>query len=276
MKFQNRTSSYQRYYPMHPSKLVLTPLILPKASEEAARSIATAIRLGDFTVGDKLPAERAIADALKVSRVTVREALRMLADAGLLDLRPGAGGGSFVASEIVPPELLYPGLTFEPKDMIDVLETRRILMPRIAEVAATNLNEGDISRMEAALAFARSGIRDTPHGPNDTLRHILSVASMRFDIAMAEATQNSLLVRMMHMLLTWLDPLRLMTLRSPEDIETAVSNLEDTLAALKAGDHSALLVSLDRRMTQIETEWERTSGRKLRRTMSAVLPPADA
>ncbi|WP_116085878.1 FadR/GntR family transcriptional regulator [Tropicimonas sp. IMCC34011] len=255
--------------------LNLSPLVLPLAAEEAARAIAGAIRRGEVRQGEKLPAERAIAAQLQVSRVTVREALRILSEAGYLELRPGAGGGSFVASEVIAPEFLYPGLSVKPKDMIDVLDARRIVMPRIAEVATMNLSEDDIERMEAAIRFAEDAIGDGSD-LNETTRTVLSVASMRFDLAMADATRNKLLARMMNMLLTWLDPLRIMTLRSSEDTDRALANLKDTLTALKAGDRPTLLTTLDRRMTQIEGEWERASGRRLRRDRPDFLQTTDS
>ncbi|NIZ10596.1 FadR/GntR family transcriptional regulator [Pseudooceanicola sp. HF7] len=259
------------------SPLTLSPLVLPKASEEAARQIALAIRNGQVRTGDKLPSERILAQQLEVSRVTVREALRLLAEAGFLDIRAGAGGGSFIASEMVPPEFIYPSLSITPQEMIDVLDARRLVMPHIAEVATMNLTEADIEAMEQAIDFARQRISGAPtEVVTEDMRHVLSVASMRFDLAMAAATRNGLLIRMMTMLLTWLDSLRILTLRSPDDMARALGYLDDTLTALKAGDRKALAETLDRRMTQIEGEWERASGRRLRRDRPAFLGGPDA
>ena len=83
-----------------------TPVRLKLPSEEVARRVAQAIRAGHFRTGDRLPSERSLAEQLAVSRPTVREALRLLGDAKIITVRPGAGGGAFVASEMVPLDLI--------------------------------------------------------------------------------------------------------------------------------------------------------------------------
>ena len=57
--------------------------------EGAVEQIAERIRLGELGEGDRLPSERELAAAMQISRPTVREAVRVLADAGVLSVRPG-------------------------------------------------------------------------------------------------------------------------------------------------------------------------------------------
>src|SRR5690349_11695944 len=56
----------------------------------------TAIALGEFTPGQRLPAERDLAAQLGVSRTTVRDALARVVNSGLLEVRRGRSGGAFV------------------------------------------------------------------------------------------------------------------------------------------------------------------------------------
>ena len=67
--------------------------------EETVERLGTAIRLGLLTPGTKLPPERDLADELRISRSTLRQALTTLVQSGhLLSVR-GRGGGTFVADQ---------------------------------------------------------------------------------------------------------------------------------------------------------------------------------
>ncbi len=66
------------------------------AFEITVARLAQAIKLGLVQVGERLPPERELADRLQVSRVTLREAIRSLREAGFLESRRGRSGGTFV------------------------------------------------------------------------------------------------------------------------------------------------------------------------------------
>src|SRR5215204_5479185 len=68
------------------------------AFEITVARLAQAIKLGLVVEGDRLPAERDLAEQLQVSRVTLREAIRALREAGFLESRRGRTGGTFVVS----------------------------------------------------------------------------------------------------------------------------------------------------------------------------------
>ena len=102
-----------------------------RSFEDVAAQIRERIEDGTFGVGDKLPAERALAEQLGVSRNTVREALRSLEYAGLLNQRPGSAGGAFVTD-----------------GSIDVIRSAFDNLMRLGTVTAADL-------MEARLAIGR-------------------------------------------------------------------------------------------------------------------------
>ena len=68
------------------------------AFEITVSRLAQAIKLGLVVEGERLPAERELAEKLQVSRVTLREAIRALREAGYLESRRGRSGGTFVIS----------------------------------------------------------------------------------------------------------------------------------------------------------------------------------
>lgn len=69
-----------------------------RISLEIVEQIKAAVAAGHLTPGDKLPSERELTERFRVSRVTVRDALRILEATGLIEIRVGARGGAFVTS----------------------------------------------------------------------------------------------------------------------------------------------------------------------------------
>jgi DNA-binding FadR family transcriptional regulator len=80
---------------------LLEPLENRRAGERLAERLTTAIALGQFWPGQRLPAERRLAELLSVSRSTVREALALLCEQGLIEISRGSMGGARVVSSTV-------------------------------------------------------------------------------------------------------------------------------------------------------------------------------
>src|ERR1039457_2469685 len=96
--------------------------------EAVVTQIADAIRTGELHRGDRLPSERLLAERMEVSRPTLREALRVLAEAGVVEVRPGATGGTFVVSEAIPAALVEQTES-RVAGVPAVLEARRAIEP---------------------------------------------------------------------------------------------------------------------------------------------------
>lgn len=82
--------------PVDSTGVAFRPIRSGNAFEECVERVLSALKLGLVSTGDRLPAERDLVTRLGVSRVTLREALRSLADAGWLEIRRGRHGGTFV------------------------------------------------------------------------------------------------------------------------------------------------------------------------------------
>src|SRR5689334_4940526 len=122
---------------------MFTPVQTRRTFEEAVEQIAEKAKLGELRLGDRLPSERALAEQMRISRPTLREAVRVLQDSGLIQVRRGAGGGMFVATELVPPELVARRREMRIGEVAQVLEARRVLEPRVAALAARRAGDED-------------------------------------------------------------------------------------------------------------------------------------
>src|SRR5207244_13457221 len=79
------------------SGVSFTPIRQARASGEIVSQIERAIFDGDLRTGDRLESERELAERFSVSRITVRDALRVLEARGLVHVKVGASGGAFVS-----------------------------------------------------------------------------------------------------------------------------------------------------------------------------------
>lgn len=122
-----------------------------KVYEEVAAQIRRQIAEGVLRPGDRLPAERDLAEAFGVSRSSVRDAIRVLELAGLVDPRQGEGT---VVRELTMESLVSPlaSVLGTRKDLLaDLLEARRFIEPGVAQRAARHAADEDIGAMEAIL-----------------------------------------------------------------------------------------------------------------------------
>ncbi len=117
---------------------VLRPIRGGNAFEETVERILQVIKLGVIVAGERLPPERELSVRLNVSRVTLREAIRALQEAGYVESRRGRYGGTFVRRAEVPN-----GRTSHRRagrrpveEMDDLLTLREVLEVGAAEMAA--------------------------------------------------------------------------------------------------------------------------------------------
>ena len=121
-------------------------------TEAAIQQVRDLIATGELTPGSRLPPEAELADALGTSRSTVREAVRALVTARVLDVR--RGDGTYVTS--LRPELLLEGIGAAADLMhddftLELVQVRRILEPAATAMAASRINEAVLDELEACL-----------------------------------------------------------------------------------------------------------------------------
>src|SRR5438034_369144 len=138
-----------------------------RVSESIARRIKKQISDGALLPGEKLPAERDMAQRYRTSRVSVREAYRSLEELGLLTIRRGAEGGAFITDLDHGPVMrsLSLMLRLGKTTHEEITEARLLIEPPIARLAARRAHPGDLERLDYVvnqqeLALERRGARD--------------------------------------------------------------------------------------------------------------------
>lgn len=133
---------------------LLAPMLRQRAGEQLADRLVTALALGEFSVGERLPSERDLAAQLRTSRATVAEAVRRLAASGHVEVRRGRSGGAFVlqtwtasSADVVQRTLgtVWP-------DVEQHQDFRGLVEGLVARTAAQRRTTDDVEALQAALS----------------------------------------------------------------------------------------------------------------------------
>jgi GntR family transcriptional regulator, transcriptional repressor for pyruvate dehydrogenase complex len=142
---------------------LLRPVEMRTGGQLIAERLVTAIALGEFEPGQRLPAERELAATLEVSRTTVREALQRLHAGGYVVTRRGRDGGTFiqdVAAVTGADEAVKRTLDQRWEELTGLLDYRRLIESLIARTAAERRDASDIAAIRAAVErYTEAGSR---------------------------------------------------------------------------------------------------------------------
>ncbi len=210
------------------------PTYQPKKSTLVAEWVLEQIRSQVYPEGTKLPSEREIAQTLNMSRPPVREALSALQIARIVEIRPG--DGTYVKSATPANEMVSNTMSVleESESPFEVMQARRVLEGGIVKVAATQATDEDVERLEQALERMEDAV---VHG--DLSRYFQ--ANREFHLAVATATHNSVLRKLLNSLLIseekklWQESIQ-RYLTDPGHIKAYVSRHQRLLQAIKARD----------------------------------------
>src|SRR5580700_7621700 len=169
----------------------LEPIRRETVMDMVARRIEQLVRSGDLKAGDRLPSEPDLAQMLRVSRGSLREALKGLMYLGLIKSR--AGDGTYIQSSlnrVLNRHFQWMILLDEVKHL-EIYELRKIIEPDAAALAAKRATKADIERLEAAL----NGLAEGRGNPK-----VFHAFDIRFHDAFAQASGNVAIQTTMRML----------------------------------------------------------------------------
>jgi GntR family transcriptional repressor for pyruvate dehydrogenase complex len=139
----------------------LQPVRARATHELVLQQIETAINLGRFRPGDRLPTERDLADMLHVSRTTVREAMAILEGRGIIEVRRGRNGGAVVKDVVRTKAQLKKLLRANRDQLRDTFDFRVAVESQAARLAAERRTKSDIATLRALMQGLSDVVENT-------------------------------------------------------------------------------------------------------------------
>lgn len=165
------------------------PLKSQRLYEQLTNNIKTQIMKGELVSGNQLPNERELSENFGVSRTVVREAMKALAQEGLIEVRPGRGTYVvYQTLDAVKRSLGNLGMFEKEEHWSDLVEVRELFEPGIAYLAAQRATPADILAITEAVETMETAFEDA---------NIYIAADNRFHNSLARATGNKLIASLL-------------------------------------------------------------------------------
>jgi GntR family transcriptional repressor for pyruvate dehydrogenase complex len=158
-----------------------TPLVSPSRVDEITDRLVTAIAIGEYLPGARLPSERDLAASLKVARTTVRAAIAAVVELGLLETQRGRGGGSFVRGTwpAASAGAVQRTLAGKWEALRDASEAISMIHGTVARAAAENRMEEDVVLLRERLELFRDAESGLASQKADEQLHLAIVNAAR-------------------------------------------------------------------------------------------------
>ncbi len=214
-------------------------------SHKVEKQIRNAIHQNIFVPGDKLPGEFELADKFGVSRTAIREALRMLAGRGLVEIKRGSG--VYVAeldvSHVVDPFYQLLEMKCGDESFLHLIYARTFLEPEIARMAAEYRSDKDI----AFLEFNCNKMGQLIDNPDNMVD-----LDIKFHRRLSEATSNPIIPIIMEPIFELLYKFIPSTYRQSHAPDLAIENHAKLVNCLKDKDCDGAYEVMQTHMQQAE------------------------
>ena len=220
------------------------PIKSTRIYEEIVRQVKELIAHGKLRSGDQLPPERDLAEKFRVSRTSVREALRALQSRGLIEIR--AGEGAFVRDVSVETLIEPLALVILPhrEAVAELFEARRLIEPSIAALAARRATREEIGEMERILEDQAKEVGQGRTG---------MAQDSAFHGAIAQSAHNRAITRIVHALMDLLAQSREESLHTPGRPTRSHQDHRRVLDAIKRRDEVAAHRAMLDHLIAVET-----------------------
>ncbi|TFZ02854.1 FadR family transcriptional regulator [Ramlibacter henchirensis] len=216
-----------------------------RAVDEIAAQVREMIATGRLKPGDRLPSERDLSARLHVSRNTLREALRALEHAGIIEMRKGATGGAFVrsgSSGVIVNGLrdLYHLGAITPEQLT---EARVWMSEIVVRIACERATEEDFAALDANIeAAAKAADFD------ERARH-----NREFHVILARATRNPIMVITMESIMAVFA--HFIAKIGPSDNSFILPSRRRFMKHLRARDAAAAAAEMKKALARLQTKY---------------------
>nr|MBF0682641.1 FadR family transcriptional regulator [Pseudomonas sp.] len=227
-----------------------------RVSDEVEDQIRRLLVAGELKPGDKLPSERDLAAQLGVGRNALREALRSLEMAGVVELRKGPKGGSFVTHGTT--ELLTQGLrdllTLHAVTIEQITEARMLFEQAVVQTACRKATEDDFDEMQAVLEAAKEAY--VQKNFDAKLRKLVE-----FHIVLGRATHNPVLAFVTESIMQFM--LEYAQSIGPDRNELSLIAIGRIIDAVRARDEVAARQAMSEHLERLKERYRGYEQRKL-------------
>lgn len=225
-----------------------------KIFEDIVKQIQELIKSGDLKAGDRLPAERDMARIFRVSRSSVREALRVLESAGLI--RSRIGDGTYVEAPFLQ-NLNGSLAALRPtrrETLMEIASVRGLLEPQLALLAAERATEEDRARLRALFERQEQKIAD---------RRQFASLDNSFHLCIAEAARSPVFLQFYTSLLGLVAQFQEELAAKPARAAAALRGHRSILEAIERRDPHAARSAMARHLRQLGQDLLAAPGRAL-------------
>jgi GntR family transcriptional regulator, transcriptional repressor for pyruvate dehydrogenase complex len=171
---------------------LFSPVSVGRISQVIIEQVRLLIRQGKLKPGDRLPSERALCGRFGVSRVTVREALRVLEATGLIEIRVGARGGAMVAepSSDSVGEGIADLLTLSALSPSEITETRMVIEVSLIPLVVERATADDLAALTDICTAQEAAIAEKRHSTELSAEFHTRLAGCTHNAAVAMLVQS--------------------------------------------------------------------------------------
>jgi len=190
----------------------------------------------------------------------------------MLLVRPGKGGGIFVASELPPHDALAANIDVETEAVVDTLRGRRVVEGAVVRASVATATNDDFAELERTIRLLVAHSSD---------REKVTRADAMYHAALAVAAHNRILADAMRLVSRQLAPLRDMYTSGPEEVARIAEIHARQVQAMRTRELAELEIVLDEHFRMLEEQfavslgqpWERLFGPDARRASKPFEPP---
>lgn len=233
------------------------PVKTRRIFEEICDAIREKLVSGELKAGDRLPSERELSEMLDVSRTALREAIRTLEIAGIVEMRKGSKGGAFITESGVGQvtRTFSDMLDFGRVSLAALLEARLLVMDAVVRSACERANAADIERLSRNVAET---VELTRQGRYEER----TLKAVEFSTLLANSTGNQVMSAILEAMASVIR--RFVLIAGPPAHDPVIASRLQLIGQIKAKDTAGACKTMRSYLTKLNDHLLNTEKARLR------------